>query len=80
LGASRQASGCPSAWTRILPHASQAAAVAARSSTQTIRHNAVRAEVFVRSDMTPTPFGTFYRIAAPHETDFAAGTCMFNVN
>jgi hypothetical protein len=82
LGESRQASGCWSAWRRTgskLPHASQAAALAARSSTQTARHNAARAEVFFCSDMTP-PLAPFYLIGAPQETDFAAGTGGINAN
>ena len=54
--------------------ASQAAALAASSSTQTARHNAVRAEVFLRSDMTPPRSRTFTLSAAPHETTIAAGT------
>jgi hypothetical protein len=43
------------------------------------RHNAVRAEVFLRSDMNPTLLRTFYLIGGPGETDFAAGTGVFNV-
>jgi hypothetical protein len=53
------------------PQRSHAAALAASSSTQMARQTMVRAEEFVRSDMTPTPYRAVYRIARRHETAFA---------
>jgi hypothetical protein len=53
------------------PHLSHAAALAASSNTPMARQTMVRAEEFVRSDMTPTPYRAVYRIAPRHETAFA---------